>query len=167
MVAAFQECDGFVKDGDTALIALALSCISSIILILFIERIKLYFYQSAECKYKKSQPNQNRDKILQTKHLSKTYNGNIHAVKSISFDLSKNGEVLGLLGSNGAGKSSTFNMVTMQLQRTAGDIYIFNEDIKDISYLEDVNITAQSDILWPYLSIEEHFKVISLIKGKP
>ena len=53
MVAAFQECDGFVKDGDSAMIALALSCISSIILIIFIERLKLYFYQSAECRYKK------------------------------------------------------------------------------------------------------------------
>lgn len=28
-----------------------------------------------------------------------------------------------------------------------------------------MNITAQSDILWPYLSIKEHFKVISLITG--
>ena len=43
MVAAFQECDGFVNDGETAMTALALSCISSIILIILIERLNLYF----------------------------------------------------------------------------------------------------------------------------
>jgi ABC-type multidrug transport system ATPase subunit len=52
-------------------------------------------------------------KFLQTKNLTKTYSGNVQAVKGISFDLNSNREILGLLGSNGAGKSSTFNMVTM------------------------------------------------------
>jgi ABC-type multidrug transport system ATPase subunit len=99
--------------------------------------------------------------------LTKTYSGNVKAVQGISFDVGSNREVLGLLGANGAGKSSTFNMVTMQIKRTSGDIAVFGQDISEVQSLSDVNITAQQDILWPYLSIKEHFKVISMIQGKP
>lgn len=56
-------------------------------------------------------------------------------------------------------------MVTMQIKRTSGDIQIFDKPIQNISYLEGINITAQQDILWPYLSIEEHLQVISLVQG--
>jgi hypothetical protein len=44
----WQNCDGYVKDVDTALVAMSLSIFTSIILILFIERVKLLFYQKAE-----------------------------------------------------------------------------------------------------------------------
>lgn len=63
---------------------------------------------------------------MKTNRLKKVYQGGIKAVKSLSFNLKSQGEILGLLGANGAGKSSTFNMVTMQIQRTSGDISIFN-----------------------------------------
>ena len=63
------------------------------------------------------------------KKLSKTYDGSVKAVQSIDLDLGKGREILGLLGANGAGKSSTFNMVTMQVQRTSGDIRLFGQDI--------------------------------------
>ena len=111
----WRNCDGYVNSVETALMALALSCVSSIILILFIEKVKLLFYQNSEQKYEQEDLSQNRGKFLQTKNLAKTYKGNVKAVKGISFDLSSNREILGLLGSNGAGKSSTFNMVTMQI----------------------------------------------------
>ena len=81
-------------------------------------------------------------KCLQVRHLAKTYDGKTKAVKGISLNLSSGKEVLGLLGANGAGKSSTFNMVTMQLQRTSGDIRLFNQDIEQIESLHNVNITA-------------------------
>jgi ABC-2 type transport system ATP-binding protein len=104
---------------------------------------------------------------LRAKNLSKTYSGDVKAVQSIDLDIGSNREILGLLGANGAGKSSTFNMATMQLKRTSGDISIFGKDISSIERLREVNITAQQDILWPYLSIKEHFRVISLLTGMP
>ena len=165
----WQACDGFVKDVDTALLALALSSLVSLLLLVFVERIKLLFYQSAENAYEAAtdfNPN-DKSKYLQTRNLTKTYAGNVEAVKGISFDVNSNKEILGLLGANGAGKSSTFNMVTMQIKRTSGDVFIFNQSIHDIKYLSDVNITAQADILWPYLSIKEHCQIIALISGQP
>jgi ABC-type glutathione transport system ATPase component len=111
----YQECQSYVKDVDTALVALAFSCVVSLVLILTIERVKLLFYQSSEQKYEESSDISvnDRSKLLQTRNLTKTYSGKTKAVQSISFDLSSNQEILGLLGANGAGKSSTFNMVTM------------------------------------------------------
>ena len=137
---------------------MAFSCVASIFLIIVIERMKLFYYQSSEKSYEPAgdiDPS-GSSKCLQTRNLTKTYSGKVQAVKSISFDLNSRREVLGLLGANGAGKSSTFNMVTMQIQRTSGDIQIFDKPIQSISYLQGINITAQQDILWPYLSIEEH-----------
>lgn len=158
-----------MKDVDTALIAMAISCLISTGLLIFVERIKLLFYQAAENPYEAARnfDPTDKSKYLQTRNLTKTYSGNIKAVKGISFDLTSNREILGLLGANGAGKSSTFNMVTMQIKRTAGDVFIFNKDIHDIQHLADVNITAQADILWPYLSIKEHCRIIAMISGQP
>jgi ABC-type uncharacterized transport system ATPase subunit len=98
---------------ETALWAMAISCIFSVILLILIERIKLLFYQSAEKSYASSKLQNDGSKILQTINLKKTYSGNIEAVKGISININRKKEILGLLGANGAGKSSTFNMVTM------------------------------------------------------
>ena len=92
---------------------MAISCIFSVILLVLIERIKLLFYQSAEKSYTSSKLQNNNNKILETINLKKTYSGNIEAVKGISININRKKEILGLLGANGAGKSSTFNMVTM------------------------------------------------------
>ena len=96
---------------------MALSCIVSVFLIVFIERMKLFYYQSSEKRYEPAggMDQSGTSKCLQTKNLTKTYASNVQAVKNVSFDLSSRREVIGLLGANGAGKSSTFNMVTMQI----------------------------------------------------
>mmetsp|Transcript_3730 Transcript_3730/g.5634 ORF Transcript_3730/g.5634 Transcript_3730/m.5634 type:complete len:331 (-) Transcript_3730:290-1282(-) len=163
----YQACDGYVKDVKTALVAMVLSVFGSIALILAIERIKLLFYQHPEKREASKEEFVSRGSMLAVRDLTKVYGGKVKAVNGISFKLGSNNEILGLLGANGAGKSSTFNMVTMQLQRTSGDIKIFGRDISTIESLSEVNITNQSDILWPFLSILEHFRVISMIVGQP
>ena len=91
----WQACDGFVKDVDTALLALALSSLVSLLLLVFVERIKLLLYQSAENAYEAAtdfNPN-DKSKYLQTRNLTKTYAGNVEAVKGISFDVNSNKEI--------------------------------------------------------------------------
>lgn len=51
----FYNCEGFVNSVDTALIAMAASCVLSILLILMIERMNLLFYQSSEKSYTPSE----------------------------------------------------------------------------------------------------------------
>ena len=40
----YQSCDGYVFDFETAMIAMAISIVASIVLILMIEQVKLFFY---------------------------------------------------------------------------------------------------------------------------
>ena len=67
--------------------------------------------------------------MLEIKNLVKKYGNNL-AVDNISLTVRK-GEILGLLGSNGAGKSTTMNIVTGYLSATSGEVKIDGIDILD------------------------------------
>jgi ABC-2 type transport system ATP-binding protein len=67
--------------------------------------------------------------IVRVENLSHRYGGSQWAIKDINFDISERG-VLGLLGSNGAGKSTTMNIICGVLNQTAGNVYINDVDIR-------------------------------------
>ena len=66
--------------------------------------------------------------MIQIDNLSKNY-GTVQAVDSISFSLN-DGEIVGFLGANGAGKSTTLKMITGYLSPTSGNVYIGNQNPK-------------------------------------
>lgn len=71
------------------------------------------------------------ENVLEVKDLKKQYhtkNGTADAVKGISFHVQK-GAIFGFLGANGAGKSTTINMVTTQLLPTSGQIIYDGKDM--------------------------------------
>ncbi len=65
---------------------------------------------------------------LDVRQLSKTYPGDVHAVKSIDFAVAP-GEVFGLLGPNGAGKSTTIGMLTTTIAPTSGSARLAGFDV--------------------------------------
>ena len=67
-------------------------------------------------------------KIVEVKNLSHRYTVN-WAIKDINFEIEKNG-VFGLLGSNGAGKSTTMNIICNVLTQTQGDVFINGIDLR-------------------------------------
>lgn len=69
-------------------------------------------------------------KIVEVKNLSHRYTVN-WAIKDINFEIEKNG-VFGLLGSNGAGKSTTMNIICNVLTQTQGDVFINGIDLRKI-----------------------------------
>lgn len=83
--------------------------------------------------------------MVRIENLVKNY-GEVKAVRSINFTANK-GEILGFLGSNGAGKSTTLKMVSGYLTPTAGNVYINDLNILDnsleirqqIGYLPELN----------------------------
>lgn len=60
--------------------------------------------------------------IVKLEHLSHRYSIQ-WAIKDIDFEITKPG-IYGLLGSNGAGKSTTMNIMCGVLKQTEGDVYI-------------------------------------------
>ena len=57
------------------------------------------------------------------------YYGNIHAIKDISFEVAK-GEIVSLIGANGAGKSTILKMVSGLLRTKTGNITFLDGDIR-------------------------------------
>ena len=67
--------------------------------------------------------------IIEVINLSKSYQNN-DAVKNISFNVGEN-EIIGLLGPNGCGKTTTIAMILGLLKPTNGKILINQKNIED------------------------------------
>lgn len=63
--------------------------------------------------------------VVEIKGLTKSY-GNVTAIKDVSFSLEPN-KIYGLLGRNGAGKTTIMHMITAQLFPTSGELRVFGE----------------------------------------
>src|ERR1700741_4836950 len=66
--------------------------------------------------------------IVKVEHLSHRYAA-AWAIRDINFEIDQTG-VMGLLGSNGAGKSTTMNIMCGVLNQTEGNVYIDGIDIR-------------------------------------
>ncbi len=67
------------------------------------------------------------ENILKVEDIN-VYYGAIHAIKGISFEVNE-GEIVTLIGANGAGKSTTLNTVSGLLRSKTGSIHFLGEDI--------------------------------------
>ena len=76
--------------------------------------------------------------MLDVKNIN-VYYGAIHAVKDISFEVDQ-GEIVTLIGANGAGKSTTFNMICGYYPPTEGKIFYNGEDITNKKAYEYTNM---------------------------
>ena len=68
--------------------------------------------------------------VLQVEHIN-VYYGSIHAVKDVSFHVEQ-GEVVTLIGANGAGKSTTLNTVAGLLHSRAGSVRFLGEELRHV-----------------------------------
>ena len=69
--------------------------------------------------------------VLEIKGLSKTFGG-LRAVADSSLNLPR-GEITGLIGPNGCGKTTIFNMITGFLEPDGGDIYVLGKNITKLA----------------------------------
>ena len=91
--------------------------------------------------------------LVEVKELKKNY-GSKEAVKSISFKINEN-EILGLLGPNGSGKTTTIGMMLGLLKPTSGEILIEGKKIEEdrIKILEKINFIS------PYIELPKKLTV--------
>jgi ABC-2 type transport system ATP-binding protein len=103
--------------------------------------------------------------VIEINNLSKMYK-NILAVKNINFKISK-GSIIGLLGPNGCGKSTTIGMMLGLIKPTSGEVLINNKNIeKDrTDLLQKMNFISPYIELPKKLTIEENLKVYGRMYG--
>ena len=96
--------------------------------------------------------------MIRVENLVKNY-GDVRAVRDISFQVN-DGEILGFLGENGAGKSTTLKVMTGYLSATAGDVFVDDMNIVDdslqirrrVGYLPELNPLYGEMIVYDLLS---------------
>ena len=66
--------------------------------------------------------------MIKLENITKKY-GKFEALKGISFEV-REGEIVGLLGANGAGKSTTMNIITGYIEQTSGTITVNEIDVQ-------------------------------------
>merc|ERR1719271_2390634 len=98
--------------------------------------------------------------------LHKVYPNGNHAVKGISFAASE-GQVFGLLGVNGAGKTSTFKMLCGQVEQTSGEIMIQGISVatRAPEARRLIGYCPQFDALLASLTVDEHLFLYGRLKG--
>jgi ABC-2 type transport system ATP-binding protein len=106
--------------------------------------------------------------VISVRQLKKEYSGKVPflAVDEISFDLQE-GEILGLLGPNGSGKTTTIQMLLGTLTHTSGSIFYFGKDfsLHRSDVLQHVAFASTYMNLPGILTIEENLEVFGRLYG--
>lgn len=103
--------------------------------------------------------------ILEVRDLVKRY-GNFVAVNNISFKVKK-GSLFAFLGLNGAGKSTTINIITSIIVKNSGKVFINGRDLDRESYKikSEIGIVFQNSVLDGALSAKENLQIRSRYYG--
>ena len=104
-------------------------------------------------------------KAINIENLTKSY-GTFTAVDHISISAEK-GQLIGFLGVNGAGKSTTINMMSTLLMPTSGSISICGHDTQKESRIvrEKIGIVCQNNVLDDLLTVQENLMCRGIIHG--
>jgi ABC-2 type transport system ATP-binding protein len=109
--------------------------------------------------------NSTTDDVIVVKDIKRRF-GQFYAVKGISFTV-RHGEVFGLLGANGAGKSTTFRMLCGLLPASEGSLMVAGNDLRRAAARARgrVGYMAQRFSLYVNLSVIENLRFFSSAYG--
>ena len=104
-----------------------------------------------------SQPSS--EAVIETRNLTKVYRDfwgrqKVLALKSLDLSI-KRGEVFGLLGPNGSGKTTTIKLVLGLLFPTSGQALVFDRDATEVTKNERIGYLPEESYLYRFLNAEE------------
>ena len=102
--------------------------------------------------------------IVSVKNLSHRYSVQ-WAVKDVSFEINEKG-VTGLLGSNGAGKSTTMNIICGVLNQTQGDVFINGVNLREnpVEAKKNIGFLPQQPPLYTDLTVGEYLRHAAFLR---
>ena len=102
--------------------------------------------------------------MIKVSDLSKNY-GDVEAVKSINFEI-QDGEVVGFLGENGAGKTTALKMITGYLVPTSGTVEVNDLNINDhaLEIQSQIGYLPELNPLYPEMTVYEYLEFIANLR---
>jgi len=103
--------------------------------------------------------------VIQVKRLQRRF-GDFYAVKDVSFEV-RRGEVFGLLGANGAGKSTTFRMLCGLLPASGGSLQVAGVDLRRAAAIarQRIGYMSQKFSLYGSLDVAQNLEFFSSAYG--
>ncbi|MDF2672690.1 MAG: ABC-type multidrug transport system, ATPase component [Clostridiales bacterium] len=103
--------------------------------------------------------------MLKVVNLKKSYS-KFEVLKEISFEIKK-GTVYGFLGQNGAGKSTTMNILTGLIDYNGGEIYINGKDFKANRFelIKKIGYLTENPVFYNYMNAYEYLSFLGEISG--
>lgn len=103
--------------------------------------------------------------MIEVSHLTKRYTGHT-AVSDLSFTVGR-GEIVGLLGSNGAGKSTTMRILSCFLPATSGTVRVAGFDVftQADEVRRRIGYMPENNPLHPEMRVREYLKFRARLKG--
>src|SRR5438552_18456453 len=97
--------------------------------------------------------------VIETRSLSKVYRDfwgrpKVRALKALDLEI-RRGEIFGLLGPNGSGKTTTIKLLLGLLFPTSGQALVFGRDATDVSKNERLGYLPEESYLYRFLNAEE------------
>ena len=106
--------------------------------------------------------------LLEVKKLNKKF-GSVIAADNINFSMDGS-EVIGIIGSNGAGKTTFCNIITGYIKKDEGEIIFKGKDISDFGVIDVKNIgihrSFQIPQIFDSLSVLENVMISNLVANK-
>jgi ABC-2 type transport system ATP-binding protein len=109
--------------------------------------------------------------VLRTVHLTKVYadfwgRPRVKALDDLSLEV-RAGEVFGLLGPNGSGKTTTIKLLLGLLRPTAGDAFVFGRDPGDRSVKARIGYLPEETYLYRFLDADETLRFFGRLFALP
>ncbi len=97
--------------------------------------------------------------VIETRNLTKVYRDfwgreKVRALKALDLEVNR-GEIFGLLGPNGSGKTTTIKLVLGLLFPTSGEALVFGKDSSDVGKNERIGFLPEESYLYRFLNAEE------------
>lgn len=101
-----------------------------------------------------------KDILIKVRNVSKSFGGVI-AVNNISFDLNK-GEILGIIGPNGSGKTTITNVITGFVKPDSGEVFFREKRLTRLPpyKVADLGVTRTFQVVRPYATLRAYKNLI-------